>query len=215
MAEERDKLEQLLCGRLDGELSAEQAAELERRLKQDPALREELRRYAALQGHLAELGRQELRDVDYDAQLAEIMSAVERRALLRRAVVRRPLVLRPVFGIVAAAAAVLIVATVGVLNYHPAGPQGKPPGDVAQTPATPQPSVAVTVLPIAPVGAESGKISVEYPPVDVMSLPVAIASDTVAPLSPPPGTVAVSVGPIGRTSPRSPPEGPMISVLIE
>jgi anti-sigma factor RsiW len=220
MTEDRDKLEMLLCEYLDGQLSADQAAELERRLAEDPALREELRRYSALQRQLSALGEQDRDEAQFDAQRVSIMAAVERRALLRRQGGRRWIVLRPVLTGLAAAAAVVIIVDVAWRVWMPGGPRegtqivsgpglDRPPA----VPRTPQPTVSVAVLPVAPQPTEEAEVRVECPRLAVMDLIPPTHPDVYPISDTPPGTVAVSVSPSGRTPTGSP--MPLIFPLIE
>ena len=137
---EYDNLDLLLCRYLDGDLSRREQAKLEARLADEPALREELRLYASLDGHLPDLAGEAPAGVDYVRQRADIMAAVEREALLAAA--PRRLLFRPAaLGALAAAAAVLMIVSAGLL-YLLATPGARPTvyvpqaagGGPAQTP---------------------------------------------------------------------------------
>ncbi|HUS48232.1 MAG TPA: hypothetical protein VM098_08935 [Phycisphaerae bacterium] len=142
-----DNLEFELSEYLDGQLSTRRARQLRRRLDREPALREELRRYASLEEHLSAMGEQALGGADYSGQRAAVIERLERKALLdaRR---RRPVVLRPVFwGPVAAAAAVVLAAATWLTLYTGNGAGAPSQVDVVVL-AAPQsgPSEAVMVL---------------------------------------------------------------------
>lgn len=145
MDEPNDKknLEYLLSEYLDGQLTGRDKAKLERQLAEDTDLRAELRCYTALNEHLQAADAQELEQIDYNAQRAEIIAAVERKVLLegppRRRVrpavsifariwpvgSRRRLMLRRVAAPLAVAAVLLIGVSVGVLLFRPAGPRAQ------------------------------------------------------------------------------------------
>lgn len=189
MDEQRDEdLERQLCGYLDGQLSRREQARLEKRLAGDEALREELKRYAALDGHLAALGAEEVEGIDYDLQRAEIIAAVERKVLLARAR-RRRLLFRPVLGALAAAATVLLLASVAVMVFVPKRPV-QPVG----------PAVHVELVRAAEPTAPDAEVIVriEHVGSDEVS-PVAV-EDTL-PAEALAGTVVVSVGRGGAARP--------------
>jgi len=176
----------LLCQYLDGQLGRRERLSLEKRLGDDPALREMLRQYASLDGCLADLAEQGPDGVDYDLQRTEIIAAVEKRTLLVPAR-RRPIFFRPVFALSAAAAMVLVAVSVWlvVLNL------GSPPetGGV----------VSVKVLPVGPRTSGTGQVVVQVcrPGDDEPILAPPVAAGAAAT---PAGTIVVSFGP--DTSPR-------------
>jgi len=178
MSKDRDKLEFKLTQYLDGELSRREAVALEGQLEADESLREELGHYAALQGQLAAMATEQLGDVDYDAQRSDIMSALERKALLGERS-RRPLVLRPWFAPVAAvaAAAVIMVSFWMIRSVGPARDS----------------LVAVAILPATSPIAGAAMVSVEYPAAEGPT-PLALPEDFRTPSALPPGTVMVSAG---------------------
>jgi len=180
MKKDRDKrrAEFRLTQYLDGGLSRREAVALEGQLKADESLREELGRYAALQGQLAAMAAERLSDVDYDAQRSDIMSALERKALLGERT-RRPLLLRPWFAPVAAVAAAAIIM-VGSWLVRSVGPDGDP-------------LVQVAMLPGAPPIAGAAVVSVQYPASEGPTL-LALPQDFRTASALPPGTVMVSVG---------------------
>jgi anti-sigma factor RsiW len=175
-----ENLEFRLCQYLDGQLGRREQAALEKRLAADPALRDELKRYAALNGQLGALRENAGAgpEVNYDLQRAEIVAAVERKLLLARR--RRPLVLRPVFG--ALAAAVVLLVSVGVLVLLQTGPG---------TPV--EPPVRVIVLPVAPPSGGAGEVLVRVEPDEPEQIPSAPGEEA-APQDVPDGTVVVSIG---------------------
>ncbi|MCK4601215.1 MAG: hypothetical protein KAU28_02035, partial [Phycisphaerae bacterium] len=139
------KLEFEISQYLDGQLSRRRAAELESRLREDPALQKVFGEYVSLVGHIAQQGPEDVA-IDYADQKAEILRAVERKMLLEGAPARRRL-LRPVFGAMAAAAAVLVLATTAVLIF--------------QRPSQPQSAVEVTMLPEWQAVAGETELAVE------------------------------------------------------
>ena len=187
-----NELELLLCDYLDGQLGARRQAKLEKRLAADPELREELRKYAALDGHLAELAGGEVEGVDYERQRAEIVAAVERKVLLD-APIRRPILLRPAFGALAAAAVLLLAVGAGWLLLRP--------------PAPPDPaaaSVSVEVLRSTPAPSGVVEVSMQFSPVGLDELVVDPDASTAA--GAPGGSIVVSVGagPTRRPRPAMP-----------
>ncbi len=187
--DDNERLEFTLSQYLDGELSPKEQAELRSRLAGDEALRDELRRYTALQQQIDEANRAELDGIDYDAQRGEIIAAVERKILLEGQPRRRPLVLRPAFGIVAvAAAAVLLVTSVALWR-------------LGQTPApTDGPAVIAMILPESSQTVQAAEPVVRLMRMEEQDLVMApfpsAGADTL-----PPGTVVVSVG--SRAKPRA------------
>lgn len=174
-----ENLERLLCRYLDGDLSRRERLALEKRLAADEALRAELQRYAALDGYLGGLGEAEVDGVDYDLQRAEIVGALEKKVLLAPPR-RRPIVLRPVFGIPAAAAAILLLASGAVFLLTRPGPLA-----VNRT-------ILVEVLPpvVSPAGAGEIFVQISQPSLDEMPL----TFEPSAVEGPPSGTIVVSVG---------------------
>ncbi len=182
-----ENLEYQFSQYLDGQLSPRAETKLKRRLAEDGDLSEELRRYTALNQHLQAMGRSELEAVDYDAQRAEIYAALERKALLEGPP-RRRLVLRPVFAVSAIAAAILILASAGLLTFRlaeePAGVGG----------------ISVS-LRAAPLPQGQPELAVKLRRLDVADL-------SLSPLRPAPrpaipaGTVMVSAGP-ARAAPTT------------
>ncbi len=112
-------IEFLLTEYLDGNLDAAGKAELATRLESDAELRQELRRYTALNENLQIPPQFDdvLDEIDYDTQRAEIIAAVERKVLLE-GLPRRRLLLRPTFRVLAAAATVLLVFAVGAFVFR-------------------------------------------------------------------------------------------------
>lgn len=185
MAEFSDKSnsEWLLSEYLDGNLGRRQRIEFEERLAKDEALRAELRRYAGLDGLLAEMAEEPV-DADYDAQRREVMAAIERRMLLegrsRRAWILRPAWVAPL----AAAAACIIAAFIFLL-----------PGKQRTAPQTPVPTVAVRLLPASAQPMIEGKVTVEFhrPAWDQVNVAEAASANDIITAAPA-GTVVVSVG---------------------
>jgi anti-sigma factor RsiW len=195
MADKQDNLELMLCRYLDGELDPRQRADLERRMAEEPSLREDLARYQALGEALTGLGEEEVPGIDYEAQRSAIMERLERRALLRAPAARRVLIFRGVLTGLAAAAVVLIAATIAINLFHGTGPVVTPPD-------TPQGSASMAMLRPegAATGGTSGTVSVAILPVDVMELPLSTASELGDSREAPSGTIAVSVGESRKTS---------------
>jgi anti-sigma factor RsiW len=118
-----EDIEYQLSQLLDGELPAEQAQALRRRLAEDPALAEEYRRYQALEKGLGGMGRQ-TPSVDWELQRDSIRAVLEREALLKplsapwRSVVFR-------WSAAVSAAAACVVAGLLVLNWFVSGGPGR------------------------------------------------------------------------------------------
>ncbi len=196
-----DNLEYLLNGSLDGSLTGQAKADLERRLTEDAELRQELRRYKTLSEHLHAAEVPELEDIDYAAQRAEIMAAIERKVLLtgppRRRAARagrvigriwpaaaRLVAIRP--AALAAAAVLVIGASVGLLLFGPAGP------------AEGGPELAVAVLPETPAALGPPELAVRLMRLEIGSLALAMRPTATAI---PSGTVLVSIGRRNDVSP--------------
>jgi anti-sigma factor RsiW len=181
-------LEYRLSQYLDGQLPADDAEAMEKRLHEDPALREELRRYRRLESHLSRM-RAELAGDDCRRQRASIMAAVERQALLVGPPRRAWRLRGGLWGGLAAAAVALIAATVALL--------------VLERGPTPLPSdVRVTVRPAAPEVANGGEVIVLSRHLDVTELPLALEAEQGSGADLPSGTVVVSVGPPPRGAAR-------------
>jgi len=184
---EKDNLEFELSQYLDGELSGRRARRLERRLAEDPALQEELKKYAALEGHLAGMARKGPEGADYDFQRAEILRMLERKRLLE-APRRRPVVLRPWFMAAGGGLAVAATVIISVLAWMP-------PHVPVGSSLAPEVSVAV----VAPSARQHGQVQVALPRLDAMDYRLSeVAAGTEpqesgAEPEPPPGTVLVSV----------------------
>jgi anti-sigma factor RsiW len=175
---EKQRREFELSEYLDGSLDADARRRVEARLADDAQLAEDLRRYRALEGHLAEMGDETPRRIPPELQRAEIMAAIERRMLLGG---RRRRSWRGVAGGLAAAAAVLIAAAVGVWLFS-----GREPGD--------GPTRSVANVSLAPVSRTAGgevQVSVSRPQFELMPL---AAPSEVRQGAWPAGMVLVSVG---------------------
>ena len=180
MNEQQDKVNQdyLLSRYLDGELTRTEEAQLQRLLTRDGELRQELRRYSVLDEQLQAMGQAEPQDIDYDAQRADIIAAVERKVLLEGPL-RRRLILRPAVRILAAAAALLIVASVGVLIFISATEKVAPVVKFTVTPET-----------FAIMGVSKSQMEMkQLDETTIAFAPLARGTPTV-----PPGTVLVSIG---------------------
>jgi len=174
-----DKVGELLCRYLDGEVSRRQRRDIERRLETDEALREQLRQYAALDGHLAALAGGEVEGVDYGLQRATIVAAVERKALLAPPRRRPVLLRRPVWALAAAASVLLLVSAAWFLHEPPP----RTGGDV----------VVVEIPPLSRYSHGAGQVSVSLSPAGSQEPPLAerhARGDAT-----PPGTIVVSVAP--------------------
>lgn len=179
------EVDRRLCEYLDGQLSAHERVQLERRLEHDEALRRELARYGDLDELLAGLARDPVEGVDYDVQRAEIVAAVERQALLGA----RRLVLRPVFlGTMAAAALVLIAVTAAIVLLRPRGPLEPARPGVPMASA-----VRVELLPAAASPAGTAEVFVRLSAMEPSDWPLAPA-DEARSATPPAETVVISVG---------------------
>jgi anti-sigma factor RsiW len=150
--QERDNLEFELSQYLDGQLSGRRERRLERRLEQDPALREELKKYASLEGGLASLAQRELAGLDYDAQRGEVVRMLERKRLL--AAPRRAVIFRPVFAWGGGALAVAAGLLVGMWAWMSSGTGTVPARQ-------PSPATVVSVALVAPsAGAKQERAEV-------------------------------------------------------
>jgi anti-sigma factor RsiW len=194
---EKDNLEFELNQYLDGELSGRRARKLERRIRVDPALQEELKKYAALEGRLSALGAGELPGADYDSQRAEVLHALERRALLERPR-RRIIIFRPVFAAVSGGLAIAAAIIVGLTLWLSSPAPVAAPGPLAVHPSghPQQPIQAPAAAPTEILVAMSRMDAVDYhlPEVSAGVEPQEAASEP----EPPPGTVLVSAGPPGQ-----------------
>ena len=185
----KDDPEYLLSRYLDGDLTSPEKSALLGKLNADDTLGEELRRYTALDENLRTMDRDELDQIDYDAQRARIIAAVERK-LLVEGPPRRRLILRPAFRVLAAAAMVLIIASAGIVVFQSTF-QGRTPAP---------PSVTVALLSGSPGVAGLGELTVSMKRLEEEELVMAPAG-VVSSSSLPPGTVLVSAG-IERTTYR-------------
>ncbi len=159
-------------------------------MDEDPDLRAELRRYTVLDTGLKMLDQGDLEDVDYDAHRADIIAAVERKALLEGPPRRRLLLLRPRPVMLAAAAVLLILASVAVVTFQSAGPDG-PVGLAGE-----QTELSVAVLPETAPNADGEELFAELTRLEADEFDlVPPVSDTPAVAFMPAGTVLVSVGP--------------------
>ena len=196
--QDEDNFEFLLSRHLDGQLGPSQQEKLRLRLAQDPELAEDLRQFQSLEAHLANIGVQELAELDYDAQRAAIMSSLERKVLLQGPR-RRVLVLRPAFwGAMAAAAAVVLVGAFAWKSVFPPQPPGP---DLSQL-------AVVKVLPVAPQVSGQAVIRVSsqrLAPEDVVPAPKPPRPAGRAPS----GTVMVSIMPPDGGADRNDQGGPM------
>ena len=189
----------LLSEYVSGTLGAAEAKELERRLAGEPDLRAELERYVALEQELTGLADEAPADVDYDLQRHEIIRTLERRALLHGPV-RRPLILRRVFAPLAAAAAVLLVASATWFVFRsftrtPVDGQVvvallAPGGQTA-----PGGQVVAALVPIAAAAPDGRVASFEYRKTDFDDIRLTVADPAGDGPGLPPGTVMVSTGP--------------------
>lgn len=185
--DDRENTEYLLSQYLDEQLTPREEADLREKLSEDGDLREELRRYSVLDEQLRSLGGVEVEGIDYDAQRAGVVSSVERSVLLK-ARPRRRLILRPAFGVLAAAAMVLIAISVGVLMFR--SPPPPPPVQI----------IAMKWLPESAPSAGPVEVSMELKRLDVGQLAM-VPSEAAPASSLPSGTVLVSIGPRRRIAP--------------
>ena len=188
----------LLSEYVSGTLPARQARALERRLRDEPELRAELQRYVTLEQELAGLADQGPADVDYDLQRAEIVRALERKALLHGPA-RRPWAIRRVLVPLAAAAAVVLVASAAWLAFR-AGPEPPAGGQVTVMLLPPAPGadprgpvVAALVGAPAPLGPERKPVF-EYRSTGWDEVRLSVADSSAGEPGLPPGTVMVSTG---------------------
>jgi len=176
---DREDPDLLLCDYLDGDLSRRERLRLERRIKAEEPLRDDLRRYGMLSGLIDELAEEGVEGVDYDLQRAEIISAIERKALLNPPR-RRAMILRPRFWVTAAAASILLAVSAGLLVFGLyGGPADVPVAEMVMSGGAP---------------AERGRqeISVQIAPPDLAELPIEMDADPHP--GEPAGTIAVSFG---------------------
>lgn len=185
-----DDVEFQLSQYLDGQLGFWAKRRMERRLAQDPAMREQLAAYAALEQHLSAAARQELAGVDYGSQRSAIASALERRKLLEARPRRATVVFRPVFVRPALALAAGLLLAVGLWAWFVRPGTGVRPN-----------SVEVTVALVAPAGPAtapgSGEAVMVMRRMEMGELHIAIPDDESGTQDCPPGTVMVSAGTIG------------------
>ena len=195
--EKHDERESRLCDYLDGRLSRAERKRVEKQLDQDEPLREELRKYAALDGLLGGLAGREIEGVDYDQQRLEIVAAAERKALLGQQGRKRVFFLRPMTGLAAAASLLLLVGVTFWLLSRPDVPDvprvlNKPPTATA---------VSVRVVP--------GAMASMAPPA-VVEMRLAQPTNQVMPTTAdagekmPRGTVVVSSGAVGKRTTNKP-----------
>ena len=178
---------------IDGQLEGLALERLLARLREDPALREQLALLQSLEMGLDELAldkaikvqASDLPNVDEQRlwqQRADIASALERRGLLSARRHRPSRVIRLSFGALAAAAAIAIVATIAMHTF-----------DQSSAPAPQTVANSVEVRP--PVdrtqGASGEPVTVEYRRMDWDELDGTAAVDQ--PAVAPPGTVVVSI----------------------
>ena len=176
---ENSDVDYLLSEYLDGQLEPARAAEIERCMADDPQLGRELQRYAALDKRLQPADEAALAGIDYAAQRADIIAAIERKVLLDGQP-RRRAVLRPIFRTLAAAAVLLIVASAAWLVQRPAG----------------RAEISVALLGGPPVMAGQMELAVEMKRLEAASL--AAMTPPAPPGEAPPGTVVVSIGSVGQ-----------------
>jgi anti-sigma factor RsiW len=187
-----DDRELRLCEYLDGQLSHRRRRQIEKELDQDESLRDQLRRYAALDGLFGQLADQDVEGFDFARQRAEIVAAAERKALLGRRSYR-PLYFRPVFAGLAAAASLLLLAGAAVLLIRP---------DTVPAPATGLvPAVSVRIVPAATHAGGKPVVYMTMSPPDEWDEPPE-PTDAVKTFAPP-GTVAVSTGAYSRFEPKT------------
>lgn len=137
-------LEFLISQYLDGQLEGRQFADFERRLAEDPLLAGELARYETLEGRLSAMSGGGLEKVDFQAQRASIMSALERKALLTPSR-QRVLIFHPAFwGAVAAAASIVLAVFVGMKAWRPGTGPGPGPDSIVG------PMVSSVIVPVSP-----------------------------------------------------------------
>ena len=187
----KDNLEFELSQYLDGQLSGRRARRLERRLDQEPALREELKKFAALDEQLSQLAQKDVAGLDYDWQRSEVVRMLERKRLLG-ARSTRTIFFRPVFWGTGGALAVAAAVVIGILAWMPpAGPTGNP---TVATALTPEVSVAL-VRPAAPMQGtvqasprrlDENDYRLPGPPVEDPGMEIATRAKA------PPGTVMAS-----------------------
>lgn len=166
---------------LDGEMTPAELDELRSDARADADLAAEMVRYEKLEALLGQFGK-EPTNIDEARQLEAIMQAVRSRRRLR--------FWRPVLGVAAAAAAVLVVASVFLAPQSPA-PSGATGGSdvVAESPASPIDLDAgrVHVAVVARPDHAAGRIAAEPVRLDSRSVPARARSGG--------GTVVVTTGP--------------------
>ncbi len=176
-------IERELLRYLDGEISDHEAERLEGRIEADDRMRELLSQYSSLDRRLAGLRDRRMDEFDEELLRSDIVAALERKVLLegpsRRSRLLRPRVIVPL----AAAAAVVIAASVTITMLR-TGPEA---------PRLRDPMVSASVLPARGAGespvVESRTLQMEH-------MQVRLSTESEAgPPDVPAGTVYVSVGP--------------------
>ncbi len=182
----------------DGDLPADQAETLRRRLEADPEMADELRRYESLDEVLGEIADEPTPEVDWDLQRQTIRAAMEREALLRP--------MRPVWpgrlfrlgvGVSAAAAVVMAVIGLGWLTPTTATESRL---DVAwSAPVAPAGGslIVATVVPVMSSGADV-VVACSEPTIEAIA-----AAATLSALTPaePTGVIVIASGaPAGQAS---------------
>jgi len=194
--DKQNEMESLLCDYLDGQLTRAQRKQLDRRLEGDEPLREQLGKYAALDGMLGDLAGRQIEGVDYEQQRAEIVAAAERKVLLGQKPRRRVLFFRPLPVGLAAAASVLLLVGVAFWLLDRSDVGGMAPG--------PSPSASAVSVRIVPASvAAAGEPAVVQMKLAQPIGPV-MPSTAAAGRSVPRGTVVVSSGAAGPRKPESP-----------
>ncbi len=191
MSEPKDQSEPefLLSRYLDGDLPGRRRRRLEDRLAEDHALREELRRYEALEDALGRLGDAQVAGDDEFRAMREDVSSALQRKIVMRGLQRDPVRWgRPVLGALAAAATVTLVA-LATLSW------------LANDSTETEPSLSdAAVLPVygqpRPVDAraEASMTRLEWSEVPLSPDPASVRADAM-----PAGSMILSVGPPRRT----------------
>lgn len=179
---------------LDGLLSEAESAELQAKLQADPALRETLSQYQALEENLKSLA-DEQPAIDFDSQREWIMSRVSSRAQTRHVKGRR-LILRSIYSACAVAAVLLVAFGVFMIARTHLPSEGvKRAESLALRPSPVQPGkVIATILPASPAPKTSVKGMVQVLAKRMDGKPARQAEKPAA------GTVVVSIGSPGFTN---------------
>lgn len=191
---------------LDGHLDPAAQAAFRLRMEADPQLAREVQRYAALNEHLAGLADGGLERVDFRGQRSHIMASLEREALLSRKP-RRLLIFRPAFAGLLAAAAALLLLSVGIGLHFFAADRGGNDGIAVSLDGAPagggaMAAIEVALAPIEPSPTGQSIIVVEVADLGQHAVPAPRSLPAISDM--PTGSVLISISePTQRPEPAS------------